>query len=121
METSIKPLAPEIKTHGFTLRLVKRTKTVAMYSKSGSFEVIKIHRHPGGEMFGKKLEPYEMYPSNEMFGMRGWDYSGPNARERAEAKYAELVGREQEKEQSAHQVVADTDEVSESIAELVSE
>jgi hypothetical protein len=121
MTPAIKPLAPEIKSHGFTLRLIKRTENVAMYAKSGGFEVIRVRRHPGGEMFGKKLEPYELYPSANLFGMYGWDYSGPNARERAEAKYASLVSREQEKEQSAHQVVADTDEVSESIAELVGE
>jgi hypothetical protein len=117
---AIKQLAPEIKDHGFTLRLIKRTEGVAMYSKSGGFEVIKIRKHPGGEMFGKKLEPYEMYPGSNLFGLYGWYFSGPNARERADAKYDTLISKEREKEQSAHQVVADTDEVSESVAELVS-
>lgn len=91
MNSSFKRLEPVIKNHGYTMRLVKRTDDVAMYSKAGGFEVIRVRRHPGGELFGRTLEPYELYPGDEQFGRMGWYFAGPSGRERADAKYDELV------------------------------
>lgn len=101
MNSSFKRLEPVIKNHGYTMRLIKRTDDVAMYSKSDGFEVIRIRRHPGGVLFGKTLEPYELYPGDEQFGRMGWFFAGPKGRERADAKYDELVAAAEAKKAAA--------------------
>lgn len=97
MNSSFKRLEPVIRNHGYTMRLIKRTDDVAMYSKAGGFEVIRVRRHPGGELFGKTLEPYELYPGDEQFGRMGWFFAGPKGRERADEKYDALVAQVQAK------------------------
>jgi hypothetical protein len=74
------------------MKQIKRTDTVAMYSKANGFEVIVIQRHDGYEIGGSKVEAAEHFPNNEAFGKLGWYYTGKKAREQAEAKYKQLNG-----------------------------
>jgi len=83
----MRPLPLTLKNHGHLMRQVKRTASVAMYTKGGGFEVIRIRIYPGGIMFGQQVEAHEVYPGDEMFGSFGWYYIGPKARELANAKF----------------------------------
>ena len=86
----MKPLAIEIKNHGYCMKQIKRTDKVAMYSKCGGYEVVLIQKHNGYEIKEIKIEAAEYLPKDEDFGTKGWYYGGPNAREDAEKKFREL-------------------------------
>ena len=86
----MKLLPTEIKNHGYTMKQIKRTDTVAMYSKCGGYEVVLVQSHNGYEIKGIKIEPSEYLPRDEDFGTKGWYFSGPNAREDAEKKFEKL-------------------------------
>jgi len=79
-----------VKNHGYLMKQIKRTDKIAMYSKAGGFEVMLIQKHHGYEINGIKIEPKEYLPKDEDFGRKGWYFGGPDARERAKKKFAEL-------------------------------
>jgi hypothetical protein len=90
LKMNFKPLPSELKNHGMTMKLVKRTEKVAMYSKCGGYEVVLVQRHNGYEIKGVKVEPAEYLPKDEDFGAKGWHFSGPQGLEMAEKKYLDL-------------------------------
>ena len=89
--TEMKQLPIEIKNHGYSMKQIKRTDKVAMYSKCGGYEVVLIQKHNGYEIKGIKMEPAEYLPRDEDFGWKGWYYGGPNARADAEKKFRKLT------------------------------
>lgn len=86
----MRPLPTEMKNHGYSMKQIKRTDKIAMYSKCGGYEVVVIQKHNGYEIKGIKIEPAEYLPKDEDFGVKGWYFGGPDAREDAEKKYREL-------------------------------
>jgi len=93
--TTYEPLDNEFRADGFELKLVKREGDFAIYSKGRGdkiygYEVIKVKKNKGGEMFGKMIPPREGYPSNEAFGTWGWYF--PDL-EHAQARFDRLTGK----------------------------
>jgi hypothetical protein len=86
----MKLLPIEMKNHGYSMKQIKRTDKVAMYSKCGGYEVVLVQKHNGYEIKGIKIDPAEYLPKDEDFGTKGWYYGGPNGREDAEKKFREL-------------------------------
>lgn len=72
---------PTKMTHsGMELKQIKREGDFAIYSKGKEgkiygYEVVRIRKSPGGEMFGKMIPPGELYPGNEQFGTYGWYFN----------------------------------------------
>jgi hypothetical protein len=95
-----KPLRTDFTAKGFHHVQLKREGDIALFSKTGEsggvhsepfdagFEVIVVGRHDGYEFNGVKAEPAESYPSNEMWGVKGWTYSNLAS---AEKRFAKLV------------------------------
>lgn len=88
------PLKKEFTKWQFTFREIKREGDVAIYEQTKtstgefcSYEVIKINKHDGYEIAGNKIEPAEMYPSNELWGTYG--FTLPTIK-KAEEKFQEL-------------------------------
>ena len=74
-----KELDKEFKRKGFTFKQFRRTGDAAIYekiSKIGAkhYEVIAIGRHNGYELGGVPIEPAETYPSDSMWGLKGYTY-----------------------------------------------
>ena len=67
--------------HKFQFEQLARTGNIALYKKSliegttYGFELIKITSHNGYEMGGVWIEPAEMYPGNEQWGVKGFSYT----------------------------------------------
>lgn len=91
MPIEYKQIPAEFKHRGWIAKLVKRTKNVAMYSKAGGYEVMKIRRHEGYEIANNKYPPSEFLPSDAEWGKFGWYYAGPNAKRDADKKFNELT------------------------------
>jgi hypothetical protein len=90
-----RPLETEFDIGNYHYQLEKRAGNVVMFKvtrrdtgKEAQWEVALIHVQKGGVMFGKTIEPYERYPSNNDFGRIAWGYQ---LRPDAEKKYAELA------------------------------
>ena len=81
-----KPIGNEFQRDGFQFDLVTRNGDFAIFHKysivgprhpkefDAGFETVIITRHDGYEMGGVKIEPAEVYPSNEKWGVTGWTY-----------------------------------------------
>lgn len=70
-----KPLAKEIKKKGMFYKEHYREKDFAIYGVGNSksaflgYEVFEVTRHNGYEIAGNKIEPSEVYPNDEQFGV----------------------------------------------------
>ena len=91
-----KPLRTEFRRNGFDYRQIAREGDVAIYSQAWTgcanpsvcYEVIRIRRHDGLNIFGKYYPPTELYPSSESWGNLGWTFCDKDA---AFAKLRELT------------------------------
>ena len=64
---------------GFDYRQITREGEVAIYEQtwkgnqnSAAFEVIRIRRRRGFQIDGRFVEPAEVYPRSEVWGVDGW-------------------------------------------------
>ena len=93
---SYKPLPKEFRRHGFTYRQIAREGEVAIYEQdqngcrnpSISYEVIRIRRREGFEIHGRFVEPAEIYPPSEAWGVDGFTVGNKDG---AFAKLRELA------------------------------
>jgi hypothetical protein len=77
---SYRPLPTQFQHHGFDYRQIARESDFAIYeqtwnscpSPSTCYEVIRIRRHDGFQIGGRFVEPAEIYPNSEAWGVDGW-------------------------------------------------
>ena len=75
-----KPIATEFRHDGFNYKQIAREDDVAIYEQkwtgcsnpSVAHEVVRIRRHDGFEIGGKVIEPAEVYPRSEAWGVDGF-------------------------------------------------
>jgi hypothetical protein len=93
---SYRPLATKFRHGGFNFRQIVREGDVAIFEQTWSgcpdpsvcYEVVRIRRHDGFEIAGKRIEPAEFYPKSESWGVDGFTLTD---RDRAFAKLRELM------------------------------
>ena len=89
---SYKPLRKEFRRDGFNYRQIAREGDVALYEQtwlswaepSPSYEVIRIRRREGFRIGSRFVQPAEVYPRSEAWGVDG--FTLPN-RETLSAKF----------------------------------
>jgi hypothetical protein len=77
---SYKPLPVEFTRDSFNYRQIARDSDAAIYEQkwngrsdaSACYEVIRIRRHDGFHIGGRLVEPGEIYPNSEAWGVDGW-------------------------------------------------
>lgn len=92
--------------NGFSHYIVQREGDIALYHKTGEvnatrkyvydagYEVVRIKRHDGYTIAGVPVEPSEVYPSAEHWGVDGYTYTGDNALENAKKRFNSMVDGE---------------------------
>jgi hypothetical protein len=91
-----KPLPKEFRRDGFNYRLIAREGNAAIYEQTWSgcsepgvcYEVIRIRPREGFEIAGRFVEPAEVYPNSEAWGLDGFTVTD---KETAFAKLRELA------------------------------
>jgi hypothetical protein len=89
---SHKPLPKEFRRVGFNYRQIARQGDAAIYEQtwlgcpepSRSYEVIRIRRREGFQIGGRFVEPAEVYPASEVWGVDGFTFTN---RKKAWAKF----------------------------------
>lgn len=79
-KSRFKPLPKEFRRRGFTYRQIARETDAAIYEQSWNgchnpsvcFEVIRIRRREGFQIGGRFVEPAEVYPNSEAWGVDGF-------------------------------------------------
>ena len=92
-----KPLPKEFRHDGFTYRQITREGDAAIYEQrwtgcaepSVCYEVIRIRRREGFQIDGRFVEPAEVYPNSEAWGVDGFTLTDRDA---AFAKLREIAG-----------------------------
>ncbi len=92
---SYKPLPKEFRRGGFSYKQIARQRDVAIYQQtwngcrnpSISYEIIRIRRREGFQIGEKLIEPYEIYPNSDAWGVDGFTVTDKEA---AFAKLREL-------------------------------
>lgn len=90
----MKTLPLTFRADRFNFTQLTRSGDLAIYRKEKpatnyvGFEVIRIQRHNGFEIKGRKVEPTEFYPGNEKWGVDGFTCM---TEARAQEKLAELL------------------------------
>jgi hypothetical protein len=82
-----KPLPKEFRRDGFTYRQIAREGDAAIYEQTWSgfadpgvcFEVIRIRRREGFQIDGRFVEPAEVYPTSESWGVDGFTFTDKDA------------------------------------------
>ena len=77
-----KPLPKEFRHNRFTYRQIAREGDAAIYEQTWNdcrdpsvcYEVIRIRRRDGFEIGGRFVEPAEIYPNSEDWGVRGFTF-----------------------------------------------
>ena len=77
---SYKPLPLQFRRGGFTFRQIVREGSAAIYDQfwsgcpnpSISYEVVRIRRREAFEIDGRVVEPAEVYPNSEAWGVDGF-------------------------------------------------
>jgi hypothetical protein len=90
-----KPLHKEFRRNGFNYRQIARQGGVALYEQtwsscdepSRSYEVIRIRRRDGFRIEGRFVEPAEVYPASELWGVDGFTFAD---RDKAWDKFFEI-------------------------------
>ncbi|HWX16595.1 MAG TPA: hypothetical protein VNY07_08415 [Chthoniobacterales bacterium] len=90
-----KPLPLQFRRDGFNYRQIARKGNAAIYEQtwsgcrnpSISYEVIRIRRRDGFQIGGRFVEPAEVYPNSEAWGLDGFTVTDKDA---AFAKLREL-------------------------------
>ena len=84
---SYKLLPKEFRRSGFTYRQIAREGNAAIYKQtwngchdpSVSYEVIRIRRREGFHIGGRFVEPGEIYPNSESWGVNGFTLTDKDA------------------------------------------
>ena len=92
---SYKPLRKEFQRRGFNYRQIAREGDVALYEQRWTgcpdaavcFEVIRVRRHKGFQIGGRFVEPAEVYPRSELWGVDGFTFTN---RDKAWVKFSEI-------------------------------
>ena len=92
---SYKPLRKEFQRPGLNYREIAREGNAALYEQSWlgssspsiSYEVIGIRRREGFQIDGRFVEPAEVYPRSELWGVDGFTFTNRNE---AFAKLSEI-------------------------------
>jgi len=92
---SYKPLRREFQRHRFNYRQIAREGNAALYEQSWlgssnpsiSYEVIRIRRRDRFQVDGRFVEPAEVYPRSELWGVDGFTFTN---RDKAFAKFSEI-------------------------------
>ena len=93
-----KPLPTEFSRDGFDYRQIARDGDVSIYEQTWSacsnpsvcYEVIRIRRREGFQIDGRFVEPAEVYPNSEAWGVDGFTLTDKDA---AFAKLREVARR----------------------------
>jgi len=75
-----RPLPTEFRHDGFTYRQIAREKNAAIYEQrwngcrnpNVAYEVVRIRLRDGFYIGGRFIEPAEVYPNSEAWGVDGW-------------------------------------------------
>jgi hypothetical protein len=94
-EGHYKPLPKDFRRDGFTYREITREKDAAIYEQRWTgcpeaavcFEVIRIRRRDGFHIGGRFVQPAEVYPNSEAWGVDAFTFSERN---KARAKFSEI-------------------------------
>jgi hypothetical protein len=81
-----RPLPTEFRRNGFDYRQIAREGDDALYEQrwtgcgepSPSYEVIRIRRRDGFQISEKFIEPYEVYPNSDTWGVNGFTFADRN-------------------------------------------
>ena len=83
---SCEPLLTQFRRDGFHYRQIHRKGDFAIYQQiweankdSAAFEVIRIKRRDGFEIGGRFVEPAEVYPNCEAWGVHGFTFTDRDA------------------------------------------
>ena len=84
---SYKPLPKEFRRDGFTYRQIARERNAAIYEQrwtgcaepTVSYEVIRIRQREGFEIGARFVEPAEVYPNSESWGVDGFTLANRGA------------------------------------------
>lgn len=84
---SYKPLPTRFRRDGFDYRQVARDADAAIYEQTWSgcpeptvcYEVVRIRRREGFEIQGRLVEPAEVYPRSEAWGVDGFTLTDKEA------------------------------------------
>lgn len=82
-----KPLPKEFRRDGFQYRQIAREGTAAIYEQTWTgcsnpsvcYEVIRIRRRDGFQIDDKLIQPYEIYPNSEAWGVDGFTLTDRDA------------------------------------------
>jgi hypothetical protein len=96
---SYKPLPKEFRRDGFNYRRIAREGNAAIYEQrwtgcaepSVCYEIVRIRRHDGFQISEKFIEPYEVYPNSDAWGVDGFTVTDRN---RAWDKFFEISLKE---------------------------
>jgi hypothetical protein len=88
-------LRKEFRHDGFTYRQIARERNAAIYehtwngcpNPSIAYEVIRIRRRDGFQISDRFVEPAEVYPRSELWGVDGFTLTN---RDKAWAKFSEI-------------------------------
>ena len=91
-----KPLPKEFRRGGFTYKQIVRQRDAAIYKQTWNscrdpsvcYEVIRIRRREGFQIGEKLIQPYEIYPNSDAWGVDGFTLTNKAA---AFAKLRELA------------------------------
>jgi hypothetical protein len=97
-----KPLPKEFRRDGFHYRQIARESDTAIYQQtwdgcrnpSVCYEAIRIRRREGFQIGGRFVEPAEVYPNSEAWGVDGFTFTD---RDKAWAKFFEMSLEEPER------------------------
>lgn len=92
-----KPLPTRLRRNKFDYRQIAREGDAAIYEQtwdgcsipSVAYEVVRIRRREAAEIAGNFIEPHEVYPSSEAWGVDGFTLTDKDA---AFAKLQEVAG-----------------------------
>jgi hypothetical protein len=95
---SHKPLPVRFQHGGFNYRQIARERDAAIYEQSWTgcpepsvcYEVIRIRRRDGFQIGGRFVEPAEVYPNSDAWGVDGFTLKDKDA---AFAKLREVTGQ----------------------------
>ena len=97
---SYRPLPVQFRRDGFNYRQIAREGNTAIYEQiwagcsepSVCYEVVRIRRRDGTEIAGNFIEPHEVYPNSEAWGVDGFTLTDKDA---AFAKLKEVTNERQ--------------------------
>lgn len=98
---SYKPLRKEFRRDGFNYRQVAREGDIALYEQRWAgcpdaavcFEVIRVRQREGFHIGRRFVEPAEVYPASELWGVDGFTFTNRN---KAWAKFSEILLEDQQ-------------------------